>query len=46
MITGELSEAKIHVLPSPEMLVIQTGFILNKNILTGIYRKLFSAMAL
>lgn len=27
MITGEPSEAKIQVLPSPEMLVVQTGFI-------------------
>lgn len=32
MVIGELSEAKIHVLPSPEMLVIQTGFIFKQKI--------------
>lgn len=31
MITGEPSEAKLHVLPSPGMLVLQTGFIFKQN---------------
>lgn len=31
MVTGEPSEAKIHVLPSPEMFVIQTDFIFKQK---------------